>query len=139
MTPTTGPRQVHIHLDKAVIIRALWALLNEGYAGTQSQVHSISPRTHTQYCCSVTQSCLTLWNPLTVARQAPLSLTMSQSLLKFMSIEPVMLSNYLVLCCSLLLLFPSIRVFSSELAFCIRCQSIEVSASASILSMNIQG
>ena len=80
-----------------------------------------------------------LATPWTIARQAPLSLTMSQTLLKFMSIEPVMLSNHLVLCCSLLLLFPSIRVFSSELAFCIRCQSIEVSTSALILSMNIQG
>ena len=47
----------------------------------------------------------------------------SQSLLKFMSIESVMLSNHLILCRLLLLLpsiFPSIRVFSNELALCIR-------------------
>ena len=51
------------------------------------------------------------------------SITVSQSLLKLMSIKSVMPSNYLILCCPLLLLFsvfPSIRVFSSELALCIR-------------------
>ena len=59
----------------------------------------------------------------TVARQASLSFTNSQSLLKFMSIESVMQSNHLILCHPLLLLpsiFPSIRVFSSELVLCIR-------------------
>ena len=53
--------------------------------------------------------------PWTAACQATLSITNSQSLLKLMSIEPVMLSNHLILCCPLLLLppiFPSIRVFS---------------------------
>ena len=50
------------------------------------------------------------------AQQAPLSFTISQSLLRFMSIEFVMLSNHLILCCPLLLLsiFLSIRVFSNE-------------------------
>ena len=55
----------------------------------------------------------------TVARQASLTITKSQSLLKHMSIESVMQSNHLILCRSLLLLlsiFPSIRVFSNELA-----------------------
>ena len=58
--------------------------------------------------------------PWTAACQAPLSSTIFQSLLKFMSIDLVMLSNYLIL--SLLLLpsiFPSIRVFSNESALCI--------------------
>ena len=57
--------------------------------------------------------------PWTVAHQASLSFTISQSLLKFMLIESVMLSNHLILCRLLLLLpsvFPSIRVFSSESA-----------------------
>ena len=57
-----------------------------------------------------------LW---TTAHQASLSFTISQSLLKLMSIESVMPSNHLILCCLLLLLpsiFPSIRVFSKELA-----------------------
>ena len=57
--------------------------------------------------------------PRTSAYQAPLSFTIPQSSLKFMSIESVMPSNDLILCHPLLLLpsvFPSIRVFSSELA-----------------------
>ena len=61
--------------------------------------------------------------PWSVALQASLSITSSWSLLKPMSIESVMPSNYLILCCPLLFLpsiFPSIRVFSSGLALCIR-------------------
>ena len=61
--------------------------------------------------------------PWTAARQAILSYTVSQSLLKLMSIESVMPSSHLVLCRALLLLpavFPSIRVFSNELALYIR-------------------
>ena len=61
--------------------------------------------------------------PWTEACQASLSFTISQGLLKFMSIESVMLSNHLILCHPLLLLpsiFPSIRVFFNELALCIR-------------------
>ena len=53
----------------------------------------------------------------------PLSSTVSQSLLSFMSVESVMLSNHLILCHPLLLLhsvFPSIRAFSCELTLCIR-------------------
>ena len=61
--------------------------------------------------------------PWTAACQASLSSTVSRSLLKLMSIESVMPSNHLFLCCPLLLLpsiFPSIRVFSNESALCIR-------------------
>ena len=61
--------------------------------------------------------------PWTAAHQVPLSFTISQSLLKLMSIESVMPSNHLILCCPLLFLpsvFPSMRVFSNELAVCIR-------------------
>ena len=61
--------------------------------------------------------------PWTAAHQVSLSFTLSWSLLKFMSIEWMMSSNYLILCHPLLLLpsiFPSIRVFSSELALHIR-------------------
>ena len=80
--------------------------------------------------------------PWTAARQASLSLTLSWSLLKLMSIESVMPSNHLILCCPLLLqpsVFLSIRVFSNELVLRIRWPSIGVSASASVLPMNIQG
>ena len=61
--------------------------------------------------------------PWTAAHQASLSIANTQSLLKLMSIESVMPSNYLILCHPLLLLpsiFPSIRVFSNESALCIR-------------------
>ena len=59
----------------------------------------------------------------TTAHQASLSFTVSWSLLRFMSIESVMLSNHLIFCCPLLLslsIFPSIRVFSNESALHIR-------------------
>jgi len=61
----------------------------------------------------------TLW---AAARQASLSVTISWSLLKLMSIESVMPPNHLILCHPLLLpsIFPSIRVFSNESALCIR-------------------
>ena len=61
--------------------------------------------------------------PWTAACQASLSFTISQSLLKLMSIESVMPPNHLILCHLLLLLpsiFPSIMVFSKELALCIK-------------------
>ena len=61
--------------------------------------------------------------PWTAAHQASLSITNSQSLLKLMSIELVMPSNHLILCCPFLLppsIFPSIRVFSNESVLCIR-------------------
>ena len=58
----------------------------------------------------------------TAARQASLSITISQSLLKLMSIKLVMPSNHLILCHPLLLtsIFPSIRVFPNESVLCIR-------------------
>ena len=79
--------------------------------------------------------------PWTAARQASLSFTISQSLLKLMSIEWVMSSNHLILCHPLLLLpsvFPSIRVFSNESVLRIRWQSIRASALASVLPMAIR-
>ena len=89
------------------------------------------------FCCSVTESYLALCDPWTAACQASLSITISQSLLKFMSIELVMPSNHFIFCHPLLLLpsiFPSIRVFSND-----SCgQIIRASASASVLPMNIQ-
>ena len=61
--------------------------------------------------------------PWTAAHQVPLSSTISWSLLKFMSIKSVMLSNHLILWDPLLLLssiLPSIRVFSNKSALCIK-------------------
>ena len=66
---------------------------------------------------SISQLCLTICNPRIAACQASLSITNSWSLLKLMSIESVIPSNHLILCCPLLLLlsiFPSIRVFPNE-------------------------
>ena len=77
-------------------------------------------------------NCCTQWSslsrvqlfvtPWTAARQTSLSITNSRSLPKLMSIESVMPSNHLILCCPLLLpsIFPSIKVFSNESAFRIR-------------------
>ena len=72
---------------------------------------------------SVVQSCPTLCNPMDWStHQATLTITISQSLLKLMSFESVMPSNHLILCRPLLLpsIFPSIRVFSNELALHMR-------------------
>ena len=83
-------------------------------------------------------------SPWTAACQASWSITNTRSFLKLMSIELVMPSNHLILCRPLLLLpsiFPSIRVFSNSWLFASGGQNIGVSASASasVLSMNIQG
>ena len=74
----------------------------------------------------IVQSLRCVWlfaTPWTAACQVSLPFTISQSLLKLMSIESVMPSNHLILFCPLLLrpsIFPSIRVFSNESALCIR-------------------
>ena len=87
-------------------------------------------------------SCVRLFaTPWTAARQASLSITNSQSLLKLVSIELVMPSNHLILRRPLLLppsIFLSIRVFSNESVLRIRWPNIGVSASASVLPKNIQ-
>ena len=73
-------------------------------------------------CCSVTQSCLTLWDPMDCSTQVSLSF-ISQSLLRLRCVQLVIPSNHLVLCCPCLLLtsvFPSIRIFSNEWVLRIR-------------------
>ena len=78
--------------------------------------------------------------PWTTTPQAPLSSTISWSLLKLTSIELVMPPNHLILCHPLLLLTsisPSIRVFSNKSALCIRWSKYwSSSASAAVLPMN---
>ena len=88
---------------------------------------------------TVVQSLSRVWllaTPWMAACQAPLSFTISWNWLKFMTIESVMVSNHLILCCPLLLLpsvFPSVRVFSNEL-------TLHLSFSFwSVLPMSIQG
>ena len=84
---------------------------------------------------SVSQSCLTLCNPMDCSRPGFPVHHQLQSLLKLMSIESVMPSNYLILCRPLLLptsVFPSIRIFSSESVLQIRlpkCWSFSFSIS----------
>ena len=78
---------------------------------------------HKQFSPIQSLSCVRLFaTPWTAAHQASLSITNSRSLPKLTSIESMMPSNYLILCCPLLLpsIFPSIRVLSKELALCIR-------------------
>ena len=93
---------------------------------------------------SSVQSLSRVWlfvTPWTAARQASLFITNSWSSPKLMSIESVMPSSHFILCHPLLLLpsiFPSTRAFSNESALCIRWPSTGVSASASVLLMNIQ-
>ena len=88
-------------------------------------------------------SCVRLFvTPWTAARQASLSITNSWSLLKLMSIESVMPSNHLILCCPLLLppsIFPSIRVFSNKSAFHIRWPKYWSFSFSSIPSKEIPG
>ena len=72
-------------------------------------------------CCSVTQSCPTLCDPVDGSVPGFRSFTISRSLLKLMSTVLMMSSNHLIFCHPLLFLpsiFPSIRIFSNELALC---------------------
>ena len=89
-----------------------------------------------------TLSCVWLFvTPGTAARQASLSITTSQSLLKLMSIESVMPSNHLILYHPFLLLpsiFPASGSFQMSQFFASGGQSIRVSASASVLPVNTQ-
>ena len=76
------------------------------------------------YCSSVTNWCPVLCDPWAAVHQASLSFSISKSLLKFISIELVMLSNHLFLCHPPLFLsstFPSIRIFFNKSAFHVRC------------------
>ena len=89
-------------------------------------------------CFSVAQSCPTLSNPMDCSMPG---CTISQSLLKFMSIELVMPSNHLILCptfSSCPQSFPTSGSFSMSWLFTSGGQSIGASSSASILPMNVQ-
>ena len=97
---------------------------------------------HVQFSPVQSLSHVWLCDPMDAARQASLFITNSWSLLKLISIESVMPSNYLILCRPLLLLpsiFPSMRVFSMSQLFASGGQSIGASVSAPVLPMNIQG
>ena len=94
------------------------------------------------FLLSVAKSRSALCNPWTVACPASLSFTVSQCLLKFRSLELVMLANPLILCCLIVLpkVFPSMRAFfPMNWLFTSGGQSTRASTSAAVLPMNIQG
>ena len=106
--------------------------------------HFVSLYFHFFSCCYlVTKLCLILFDPpRTVACQGSLSFTISQSWLKLIPIELVMLSNHLILCHPLFLLpsiFSGSGSFPVSQLFTWDGQSIGASASASVLPMNLQG
>ena len=94
-------------------------------------------------CIVVVQSLRRVWlcNPWTAACQASLSFTISLSFVKLMSIESVMPSKHLILCCPLFMLsiFPSIRVFSSELALRVKWPKYWSLSFSIVFPVNIQG
>ena len=101
---------------------------------------SFSPSHCFREVSSVAQSCLILCNPWTAAHQVYLSITNSQSLPKLMSIKSAMPSKYLILCHPLLLpsIFQASGSFQTSQFFTSSDPRIGVSASASVLPMNIQ-
>ena len=98
-----------------------------------------------QYFCTAVESLSCVWlfeAPWTIAGLVPQFFTISRSLLKFMSIESVILSNHLILCHTLLLLpsiSPRIRSFPMSPLFMSGGHSIGASASVPVPPMNIQG
>ena len=108
-------------LQEMVKDREAWRAAVHGVAKSQTRLSDRT--TATSVHAKSLQSFLTLCDPWTAACQASLSFTVSQSLLKLMSIELMMPSNHLILCHPLLFLpsiVPSIRVFSNESALRIR-------------------
>ena len=121
-----------------------WPFITPPYLSQPENCHSLvfpslAVISSAQFNSSVVSDSVTPW---TAAHQASLSITNSHSLLKLMSIELVMPPIQLIFCHPLLLplsIFPSIRVFSNKSVLRISGQSIGVSASASVLPMNMQG
>ena len=115
-------------LDKhsaCTLVTALWDLWSQRLIQFSLRVWSLFRRCPdgalNALLLFIHQSCLTLWS-MDYSTQGSLSLTISQSLLKLMSIE-LMPSNHLIVCRSLLLMssiFSSIQVFSNDSALCIR-------------------
>ena len=131
-------------LDNPMDRGAWWAILH-GVAKSRTRLrdftmsHSLDSVSSVQFS-SVAQSCLTLCDPMNRSTPGLPVHHQLRSPPKPMSIEPMMPSNHLILCPFLLLpsIFPSIRVFSNELALCIRWSKYWNFASTSVLPMNIQ-
>ena len=123
-TPDQGTKIPHLGATK-LVYHNYWAHASQrrpSWACIYIHTCIIPPHTHMLLFSHL--SCVQLFaTPGTAACQASLSFTISQSLLKLMSIESAMPSNHLILCHSLFLLpsiFFSIRIFSNELALCVR-------------------
>ena len=119
---------------RVLLIRVLLYFLNWSVVDVQcwinfccTEIDKVNVAKWLTYMSSLVQLLSRVWlfaTPWRTAHQASLSITISQSLLKLMSIESVMLSNHLILCCPLLLppsIFPSIRLFSNESVLRISC------------------
>ena len=111
------------NLQCAIVLQSV----DTGYAkGISLSSLALPPafgKLHVICCCHSVVNVQLFDTPWTTVHQASLSFTISQSLLKLMSINSMMPSNHLILCCLLLLLpsiFPSIRVFSNKLALRIK-------------------
>ena len=117
--------------------RGTWQAIGHRFAKSQTQLKQLS----TQHVVVQLLSCV--WHfatPWTAAHQTPLFSTISWNLLKFMSIELVMLSNHLILCCPFsfyLPSFPASGSFPMNQLFASGGQSNEASASVSVLPTNI--
>ena len=108
-------RNGSVYERKGSVYNRLWMQIN------RPNLTFIHSDLHTSLCVLSHQVVFNSLRPRGL--QASLSITISRSLLKFMSIELVMLSNHLILCCPLPLppsIFPSIRVFSNKSVLCIR-------------------
>ena len=97
--------------DQCIFLAKVFALLHSAFQGQMCLLVQVF------LDFLLLHSSPTLCNPTTCSTQVSLPFTIAWSLLKLMSIESVMPSNHLILCCALFLLpsfFPSIRVFSNE-------------------------
>ena len=92
--------------------------------------------THILCCCSVSQLCPTLCDPTDCSNQASLSLTISQSLPKFMSIASVMPFSHLSFCPQS---FPASGTFPMSQLFTSDYQNTGISASPLVILMSFQG
>ena len=130
----SGPRFILLHLDRFILCRVFFP--PNVYLAAPSLSGSMQDLS-VQFSRSVVSNSETPW---AAARQASLSITNSQSLLKLMSTESVMPSNHLVLCHPLLpsSIYPASGSFPVNQFIASGGQSTGTSTSASVLPMNIQ-
>ena len=116
------------------VIERLWCIQHQAKPKASTEVHWL-------LLLLFTRSCPTLFDPMGYSMPGFLCPPLSPRMLKLISIESVMSSSHLILCCPLLLLpsiIPSIRVFSNESAFCIRWPKYWSFSFSTSPSVNIQ-